>query len=67
AAATAIMSISLMASAEADLFLRVVIGVSTYALAAFALNVAGIRNLADSGLLRLAARNLPFAERSHAR
>jgi O-antigen/teichoic acid export membrane protein len=65
--ATAIMSISLIASADAGLFLRVAIGVTTYALAAFALNVAGIRNLADAGLLRLAARNLPFAEQSHAR
>jgi O-antigen/teichoic acid export membrane protein len=67
AVATAIMSISLIASANTDLFLRVAIGVSTYALAAFALNVAGIRTLADAGLLRLAARHLPFAEQTHAR
>ena len=67
AAATAIMFISLIASADADLVLRAAIGVSTYALAAFAFNVAGIRTLADVGLLRLAARHLPFAEQSDAR
>ena len=67
AIATAIMSISLIASANADLFARVATGVSAYALAAFALNVASIRNLADTTLLRLAARYLPFAEQSHAR
>lgn len=67
AVATAIMSISLIASANADLFARTAIGVSTYALAAFALNVAGLRTLADAGLLRLAARYLPFTEKSHAR
>jgi O-antigen/teichoic acid export membrane protein len=67
AAATAIMSISLIASANADLLLRVAIGALSYALAAFALNVAGIRTLADAGLLRLAACYLPFAEQTHAR
>ena len=65
--AAAIMAISLIASSNADLLLRVVIGVSSYALAAFSLNVAGIRDLADAGLLRLAARHLPFAEQTHAR
>jgi O-antigen/teichoic acid export membrane protein len=67
AVATAIMSISLIAWANADLFLRVAIGATAYALAAFALNVAGVRTLADASLLRLAARHLPFAEQTHAR
>jgi len=67
AVAATVMAISLIASANADLLVRIVIGASSYALAAFALDVGGIRSLADVSLVRAAARFLPFAEQSHAR
>lgn len=66
AAATAIMAIALVVT-PGDLALQVTIGVATYALAAFALNVADIRSAIDAGLLRFGARYLPFAEQTHAR
>ena len=67
AAAASIMALSLVAAPSDDLPGRLCLGVSAYALAAFALDVAGLRTLADAALVRLGARFLPFAEHTHAR
>ena len=66
AVATAIMGIALIVT-PGELALQVTIGVATYALAAFALDVASVRTLTDLSLARLGARYLPFQEQTHAR
>jgi hypothetical protein len=61
------MTAALIAAPAHDLLRQVTFGACAYALAAFALNVAGLRTLAEAVLLQFAARFIPFAGQTHAR